>query len=289
MRIICTSQIDAIQATYSPGTKIMLISRHDGPKLQQPEIGLVTSVDACGTVHATLSSGAKKALNCTEDKFVMLSHFTAEEYLAKVMYLPEDDGILYAEECGGSVVSIGSGQLVELAQRYADRNIEITHELAIQLQKPYDMSVTYDCFLSSHIVNYHELRLDNPYIKIINLAHFKQFVRGGGKLRIIRNTMRPELEDTIIVAKSVFTNHIYYVAFNNPDHPLAKVNDGLGMRMNFTRASDYIFGKEFIVFYIHNKNEDQIEWTALPKWYPVKDIRAGAPGTEKQALTEEDI
>jgi hypothetical protein len=28
--------------------------------------------------------------------------------------------------------------------------------------------------------------------------------------------MRPELEDTIIVAKSVFTNHIYYVAFNNP-------------------------------------------------------------------------
>jgi hypothetical protein len=85
------------------------------------------------------------------------------------MYLPEDDGILYAEECGGSVVSIGSGQLVELAQRYADRNIEITHELAIQLQKPYDMSVTYDCFLSSHIVNYHELRLDNPYIKIINL------------------------------------------------------------------------------------------------------------------------
>jgi hypothetical protein len=40
------------------------------------------------------------------------------------------------------------------------------------------------------------------------------------------------------------------------------------MRMNFTRASDFIFGKESIVFYIHNKNKDRVEWTALPEWYP---------------------
>jgi hypothetical protein len=66
----------------------------------------------------------------------------------------------------------------------------------------------------------------------------------------------------------------------------AKVNDGLGMRMNFTRASDYIFGKEFIVFYIHNKNEDQIEWTALPKCIRLRIYGLGAPGTETQALTE---
>lgn len=40
-----TTQVETIRTTYQPGTKIMLISKHDGSKLQQPENGQVSFVD----------------------------------------------------------------------------------------------------------------------------------------------------------------------------------------------------------------------------------------------------
>ena len=41
------------------------------------------------------------------------------------------------------------------------------------------------------------------------------------------------------------------------------------MRLDFRKATDYVFGNT-ILWHLHNKNNDIIEWVALPYWYAEK-------------------
>lgn len=256
-----------LKQTYQPGYEIRLISMKGEPKMSPGLSGIVKCVDDDGQIHVRWQNGSSLALNYDEDEFVTSRCFSAKTYLEQKLHLIQDSDILYAEGHGAPCEHIDTAQLIERAQGYADRNIEITHELAQIMCKPYDMAVTYDCFLADHIRNVHELLRDDPYLKIPNLARFKKFVRLGGKLKVIRSTMRPEREGMVIQAKEIHVNHVYYAIVNEPEHPISQANGGKGMRLAFTKTGDYVFG-DTILWHLRNKNDDLIEWIALPHWYP---------------------
>lgn len=103
-------------------------------------------------------------------------------------------------------------------------------------------------------------------VDIRNLANFKQFFKKGGKLRILKYTMRPDMAGLVIEAKEVRSDHVYYCVFGEPTHKVSLVNRGRGMRMDFGRAVEYEFCGNTVKRRILNKDgslRNEIHWEVL--------------------------
>ena len=101
---------------------------------------------------------------------------------------------------------------------------------------------------------------------IRNLSNFKQFIKNGGKLRILKYSMRPDMVGLVIEAKEVRSDHVYYCVFREPMHKVSLVNHGRGMRMDFGRAAEYEFCGNTVKKRILNKDgslRNEIHWEVL--------------------------
>ena len=85
-------------------------------------------------------------------------------------------------------------------------------------------------------------------IQVNNLAHFKKLMQLGTEYRIVTHHLHPEYAGLIRVVTKVQKNCVYSKIKDQPEHKYSLVNNGLGIRMDFEKASQYAFGDTVKVF-----------------------------------------
>lgn len=152
-------QVELLKQTYQPGISIRLISMHREPQMTAGLMGRVIKVDDAGQIHTRWSNGSTLALNCEIDKFVAFSGPDASEYLRKILNLTGDEKVWYRENPHRfQMVLVDAPTLIEAAERYIEKNIEMTGNLAAITFKPYDTVSLIDAFNSAHVLTDTDVR-----------------------------------------------------------------------------------------------------------------------------------
>jgi len=85
-------------------------------------------------------------------------------------------------------------------------------------------------------------------IKVKNLAHFKKLMQLGTEYRIVAHHIHPEYAGLVRVVTKVQKNCVYSKIKDQPEHEYSLVNNGMGIRMDFEKVSQYAFGDTVKVF-----------------------------------------
>ena len=79
-----------------------------------------------------------------------------------------------------------------------------------------------------------------------NLSQFKKAVAAKTPFRIVEHYIHPECTGQIRVPNVIRTNAFYSVEKDNPDSKVSRANGGMGYRMDYGKASDWIFDGDYI-------------------------------------------
>lgn len=85
-------------------------------------------------------------------------------------------------------------------------------------------------------------------IPVKTLAHLKHLLQVGAEYRIIAHTIHPEYIGMTRIVSKVQYNAVYCKIKGQPNHRLSLCNNGLGVRTDFEKASQYEFGETVKVF-----------------------------------------
>lgn len=91
-------------------------------------------------------------------------------------------------------------------------------------------------------------------IKIKNLAHLKKVLQEGAEYKILDHKNHKDAIGLIRKISVVQSNAVYSRIKDQPDHKYSVCNSGMGLRMDFGKASNYIFGDT--VKYLHKSSDD---------------------------------
>lgn len=148
-----SEQIKFLKETYQPGTSIRLISMDKEPQMPSGMMGVATFVDDIGQIHARWNNGSSLALNCEVDAFVAFTGPTAGEYLWEKLNLSDDTMTWYREGPDRfTFTAVDVRRLTEAAERYIEKNLKMTKDLAVVSCRPYDTVTLWDAFVSAHVL-----------------------------------------------------------------------------------------------------------------------------------------
>lgn len=84
-------------------------------------------------------------------------------------------------------------------------------------------------------------------MKINNLAHLKQVLQPGAQFRVLQHT-KHNLAGVVREVSIKQSNAVYTKVVGQPKHHLSTCNGGRGVRMDFEKASCYVFGDTVKVY-----------------------------------------
>lgn len=150
---ITPEQIKLLKETYHPGVTIRLISMYEEPQMPFGMMGKTTFVDDAGQIHVTWENGSTLALNCEVDKFIAFTGPTASEYLRGKLGLIEGTKTWYRNgPSGQEIAAVDNDSLTSAAERYMEKIIGMSQDLAIATCKLYQTETIFDAFLSAHVL-----------------------------------------------------------------------------------------------------------------------------------------
>lgn len=150
---LTAEQIRSLKEMYQPGVSIRLISMYEEPQMPSGMMGTVTFVDDIGQIHTAWANGSSLALNCGVDKFIAFTGPSAGEYLREKLSLSEATTIWYREDSNNCIAAaVDADKLIFEAERYMEKTISISQDLAVAMCKPYETETIFDVFLSAHVL-----------------------------------------------------------------------------------------------------------------------------------------
>jgi len=161
-----------LKETYHTGVSVRLNSMEKEPQMPSGLTGRVTLVDDEGQIHVKWSNGSSLALICGVDKFIAFDGPEPGEYLREKLCLCGEAKVWYRENpenhTVAAVKSAGMAKLISRAERYIEKNIAMTQELAVLTCMPYKTESLLDEFVRVHVLSdedVRELRNKKEYTK----------------------------------------------------------------------------------------------------------------------------
>lgn len=81
-----------------------------------------------------------------------------------------------------------------------------------------------------------------------NLSQLKRALHKGAVFRTVWHRKWPEIVGLPRVVTSVQGNALYTKIKGQPEHRISRINDGMGLRMDFYKATNYRFGDTVKVY-----------------------------------------
>lgn len=158
-----TEQIKNIKAMYHNAVTVRLISMDREPQMPPGLMGKVSMVDDAGQIHVKWNNGSTLALICGIDKFIAFDGPSAADYLREKVFAGSNRTVWCRDDLNNYTVdaieAVDIEKLTAAADRYVEKNIGITQELAILSCIPYKTASLYNAFLSVHVLSDEDARL----------------------------------------------------------------------------------------------------------------------------------
>lgn len=100
-------------------------------------------------------------------------------------------------------------------------------------------------------------------VSVDNLSHLKNLLHKGAVFQILRHNKHPEFIGLMREVNIVQQNAVYTTIKDDPDHKFSNYNGGKGIRMDFEKASHYVFGDTVQVFDSPKKDRLMYEFEVI--------------------------
>ena len=100
-------------------------------------------------------------------------------------------------------------------------------------------------------------------VNVDNLSHLKKLLHKGAVFQILRHNKHPEFVGLMREVNIVQQNAVYTTIKDEPDHEFSNYNGGKGIRMDFEKASHYVFGDTVQVFDSPQKDRLMFEFEVI--------------------------